>query len=177
MSNIFKLPRIFVLVMTVISASMTVAQTTPPSVPTSELLTLALTDTAGVAVTGLAASLTDRTVVLVIDANRPLSFSLLSKLRALNIDWKNRLLVIVQGSVAETKVLMNGTNLRGVRWAAITSSAAARGFKVAGAPFVVMLSKDGISANKIMGEPQITDNNFSKLRGWIEPNSPNAPSK
>ena len=86
-------------------------------------------------------------------------------------------MVIVQGSVADTKVLMNGTNLRGVRWAAITSSAAARGFKVAGAPFVVMLSKDGISANKIMGEPQITDNNFSKLRGWIEPNSPNAPSK
>jgi hypothetical protein len=134
-----------------------------------EIGRLACKDVNGTAMTGLVTTITEKSLLLVTDAGRPLTQVLLSKIKAAKLDWKNRLLIVLSGTPADAKVAMNAFAITGARWCAATPGTAPSVFKLSVTPFVVGLNPGGTTAWKVIGEPEITHNNVSRLRGWSSP--------
>jgi hypothetical protein len=134
-----------------------------------EIGRLACKDVNGTAITGLVTTTTEKSLLIVTDAGRPLTQVLLSKIKAAKLDWKNRLLIIVSGTPADLKAVMNAFAITGGRWCVATPGTAPPVFKLSVTPFVVGLNPGGATAWKVVGEPEITHNNLSPLRGWSSP--------
>jgi hypothetical protein len=126
-------------------------------------------DMTGATVPSMAMNLETRALVLFMETNRPLTQQLLGKLRAAKVDWRDSLSIVMSGTAKEVKATMSAFPLVGVKWYATPQSRLSNVFNVAGTPFVMGLQPKGATAWKVIGEPAITEKDFSKLRGWIEP--------
>ncbi len=133
---------------------------------------LSCKDVNGTAITGLVTTMTEKSLLIVTDAGRPLTQVLLSKIKAAKLDWKNRLLIVLSGTPADAKGAMNAFAITGARWCAAAPGTAPPVFKLSATPFVVGLNPGGATAWKVIGEPEITHNNLSRLRGWSSPVTP-----
>ena len=134
-----------------------------------EVSKISYTDLNGIVVVDIANTITEKSLLLIVDANRMLTQTLLAKLQAAKVDWKDHLIIAVVGSIPDAKSTMKSFNIAGAKWYATPGGKTAAAFKVAGTPIAVGLHAGGATAWKVMGESQISDSNFAKIRGWLAP--------
>jgi hypothetical protein len=142
------------------------------------LPSLALSDPAGAAVTEATLAQSVPWVLLVVDADKHLTTTVLPRFQKKDGDWAGKLVVVAAGSPAAfERMVAQNAKLAGVRWTRDTSGRLLEQLDLSGTPVLLGIRAGNVIAWQIASVPEAPEKAQALVANWIAKAVPEHPGQ
>ena len=131
------------------------------------LPSLSLVDARGAVVADSALTQSSNWVLLVVDADKPLTASVLPRLQRKDGDWAGKVVVVAVGAPsAFARMVAHNAKLSGVRWCRDTTGRLLERLELSGTPVLLGVRPDNVIAWQMATIPEMPEKAQAVVTGW-----------